>query len=329
MKPLPEIRLHADNGRRSTRARCEKRVGLIILATDHTSEPDFRRMVASERIGVYVARIPYANPTTPENLRKMQPALTAGAALILPDETARRDLLFLHLGLGGDRRCRDRGGDPAGQARRAGGHAADGRRARAEGAGREEASASSPLTRSKPARPMAAYFAGAWLRDRQLHLPRLRGRPRDGAHCAGSARRPGARGDARRMPMRCSSPARRCAVRSRSPAWKQAIGRPVVTSNQATRLELPAALRRRDCPSRIRPADDAAAAARLTIMTTVTLSDIRAAARAHRRQDRAHADSAIPQPVRATAASPSISSSNTARPPAASSCAARRTPSLR
>jgi maleate isomerase len=43
-------------------------------------------MVASERIGVYVARIPYANPTTPENLRKMQPALTAGAALILPDE---------------------------------------------------------------------------------------------------------------------------------------------------------------------------------------------------------------------------------------------------
>ena len=64
----------------------EKRVGLIILATDHTSEVDFSRMVASDRVGVYVARIPYANPTTPENLRKMQPALTAGAALILPDE---------------------------------------------------------------------------------------------------------------------------------------------------------------------------------------------------------------------------------------------------
>ena len=46
----------------------EKRIGLIILATDHTTEPDFRRMVASDRIGVYVARIPYANPTTPENL---------------------------------------------------------------------------------------------------------------------------------------------------------------------------------------------------------------------------------------------------------------------
>ncbi|WP_438752298.1 ectoine utilization protein EutA [Pararhizobium sp. O133] len=64
----------------------EKRIGLIILATDHTTEVDFQRMVASERIGVYVTRIPYANPVTPENLRKMQPSLTAAAALILPDE---------------------------------------------------------------------------------------------------------------------------------------------------------------------------------------------------------------------------------------------------
>ncbi len=63
-----------------------RRVGLIILATDHTSEPDFHRMVASERIGVYVARVPYANPTTPDNLRRMQPTLTNGAGLILPGE---------------------------------------------------------------------------------------------------------------------------------------------------------------------------------------------------------------------------------------------------
>ena len=63
-----------------------KRVGLIILATDHTTEVDFQRMVASDRIGVYATRIPYANPVTPENLRAMQPSLTAGAALILPDE---------------------------------------------------------------------------------------------------------------------------------------------------------------------------------------------------------------------------------------------------
>ncbi|MFB9984121.1 ectoine utilization protein EutA [Mesorhizobium kowhaii] len=85
MKPLPEIKVAPNRPALDDRP-LERRVGLIILATDHTTEPDFRRMVASERIGVYVARIPYANPTTPENLRKMQPALTAGAALILPDE---------------------------------------------------------------------------------------------------------------------------------------------------------------------------------------------------------------------------------------------------
>jgi maleate isomerase len=80
-----DIRLHAVRSPLDARP-LDKRVGLVILATDHTSEVDFSRMVASERIGVYVARIPYANPTTPENLRKMQPALTAGASLILPDE---------------------------------------------------------------------------------------------------------------------------------------------------------------------------------------------------------------------------------------------------
>jgi maleate isomerase len=64
----------------------EKRIGLVILATDHTTEPDFARIVASERIGVYVNRIPYANPVTPDNLRAMQGELEQGAALILPDD---------------------------------------------------------------------------------------------------------------------------------------------------------------------------------------------------------------------------------------------------
>src|SRR5690606_21661015 len=85
MNKLPDIRVNLKRPPLDARP-LEKRIGLIVLATDHTSEADFRRMVASERIGVHVARIPYANPTTPENLRKMQPALTAGAALILPDE---------------------------------------------------------------------------------------------------------------------------------------------------------------------------------------------------------------------------------------------------
>ncbi|MBB5418676.1 ectoine utilization protein EutA [Paraburkholderia sp. JPY303] len=65
----------------------DKRIGLVILATDHTTEPDFAALVANERIGIYVNRVPYANPVTPGNLRAMQPSLTAGAALILPDET--------------------------------------------------------------------------------------------------------------------------------------------------------------------------------------------------------------------------------------------------
>ena len=83
MQQTVRIDLHAARPSLDDRP-LEKRVGLIILATDHTTEPDFRRMVASERTGVYVARIPYANPTTPENLRKMQPELTQGAGLILP-----------------------------------------------------------------------------------------------------------------------------------------------------------------------------------------------------------------------------------------------------
>lgn len=85
MKAVPKIQVSTRPPVLDDRPK-PKRVGLIILATDHTTEPDFQRMVARERIGVYVSRIPYANPTTPENLRKMQPVLTQGAGLILPDE---------------------------------------------------------------------------------------------------------------------------------------------------------------------------------------------------------------------------------------------------
>ncbi|KGM34153.1 ectoine utilization protein EutA [Inquilinus limosus] len=82
---LPEIERSAQRLRFDDRP-LAKRVGLVILATDHTTEPDFRRMVASDRIGIYVARIAYTNPTTPENLRRMQPRLSEGAGLILPEE---------------------------------------------------------------------------------------------------------------------------------------------------------------------------------------------------------------------------------------------------
>jgi maleate isomerase len=60
-----------------------KRIGLITLSTDHTTEPDYRSMVASEDIGVYIA---FTNPVTTESLRRMQPSLTDAAGLILPGE---------------------------------------------------------------------------------------------------------------------------------------------------------------------------------------------------------------------------------------------------
>jgi maleate isomerase len=62
------------------------RVGLIALATDLTSERDFARICTPLDIAVHVNRIPYANPTTAENLRRMQPRLAEAASLILPGE---------------------------------------------------------------------------------------------------------------------------------------------------------------------------------------------------------------------------------------------------
>lgn len=64
----------------------DKRIGLIVLATDHTSERDFARACDPDEVGLYVTRIAFENPTTPDNLRRMQPRLTAAAALILPGE---------------------------------------------------------------------------------------------------------------------------------------------------------------------------------------------------------------------------------------------------
>jgi maleate isomerase len=85
MRREPAITLHAKRPRLDERA-IDKRVGMIILATDHTTEADYQRMVAGPHIGLYVNRIAYANPTTPDNLRKMLPALAECAQLILPDE---------------------------------------------------------------------------------------------------------------------------------------------------------------------------------------------------------------------------------------------------
>ncbi len=63
------------------------RVGLIALATDHTSECDFTAMRPAADLGVYVNRVAFTNPATKESLLAMRPLLTAAADLILPGES--------------------------------------------------------------------------------------------------------------------------------------------------------------------------------------------------------------------------------------------------
>ncbi|SDB17406.1 maleate isomerase [Bauldia litoralis] len=63
-----------------------RRIGLVVLSTDHTSERDFNRIIPREEAAVYANRIVFRNPTTPETLRAMEPGLVEGAALILPGE---------------------------------------------------------------------------------------------------------------------------------------------------------------------------------------------------------------------------------------------------
>lgn len=63
-----------------------RRIGLVALSTDHTSEVDYARILAPAGFGIYVNRIPFANPVTPETLAAMEGDLAAGAALILPGE---------------------------------------------------------------------------------------------------------------------------------------------------------------------------------------------------------------------------------------------------
>jgi maleate isomerase len=60
------------------------RLGLILLATDLTTEPDVARLIGPGEAVVHGTRVAYANPTTPENLRGMAPRLAAAAAVLVP-----------------------------------------------------------------------------------------------------------------------------------------------------------------------------------------------------------------------------------------------------
>jgi maleate isomerase len=64
-----------------------KRIGLLCLATDHVSEADFAAALLPLGVHLHTARVAYANPTNRANLLKMLPQLSEAAALILPGES--------------------------------------------------------------------------------------------------------------------------------------------------------------------------------------------------------------------------------------------------
>lgn len=62
-----------------------QRLGLITLSTDLTTERDYHQLMPNNGLGIYTSRVLFENPTTPENLKLMAPRLTAATAL-LPDD---------------------------------------------------------------------------------------------------------------------------------------------------------------------------------------------------------------------------------------------------
>lgn len=77
----------ADGGRKpeiSFEAVAPPRVGLIALATDLTSENDANGLLPTEGIRLHTSRVAFENPTTPDSLRGMEPLLSEAAELILP-----------------------------------------------------------------------------------------------------------------------------------------------------------------------------------------------------------------------------------------------------
>jgi len=62
-----------------------RRIGLVVLETDHTMEGDFARLTRGSGVVVVANRVAYANnPTTPEALGALTRHLTEGAARLLP-----------------------------------------------------------------------------------------------------------------------------------------------------------------------------------------------------------------------------------------------------
>jgi maleate isomerase len=60
------------------------RLGVIALATDHSSEAELWQMAPPGEVELFVTRVLNQNPTTIENLRAMAPRLTEAASILLP-----------------------------------------------------------------------------------------------------------------------------------------------------------------------------------------------------------------------------------------------------
>ncbi|MGU7782288.1 maleate cis-trans isomerase family protein [Burkholderia sp. PU8-34] len=61
-------------------------IGLVVLATDHTIEYEWRKLLALDGVGVYESRIANSADITPETLRKMDTLIAPGVAVIRPGE---------------------------------------------------------------------------------------------------------------------------------------------------------------------------------------------------------------------------------------------------
>ena len=60
------------------------RIGLVVLASDHTIEHEWRRMLDIDGIAVYQSRIANSPTITPETLKEMEAGLTRATEVILP-----------------------------------------------------------------------------------------------------------------------------------------------------------------------------------------------------------------------------------------------------
>ena len=60
------------------------RVGAVLLASDLTTEADFSHLFSADQVHLHYSRVQNTNPTTPENLIRMTPLLTAATDLLVP-----------------------------------------------------------------------------------------------------------------------------------------------------------------------------------------------------------------------------------------------------